>query len=156
MMNEPDSVKIAELRLARAEAWKPFALAMLVVAVIAAVTVLLTGGFIGIAANTLVSVLCLLPLLILMAPLVVGVVLGNWALGRADGAAVRRLFGLEQRAAEINQQVRTVSHAAGERVIGLAVVVERLAPLWDMFDVNESKESDNVAHPENPDQPAGA
>jgi hypothetical protein len=37
MMNEPDSVKIDEFKLARAESWKPFALAALIVAVITAV-----------------------------------------------------------------------------------------------------------------------
>lgn len=151
MMNEPDSVKIEELKLARAEAWKPFAIAMFVVIVIAALAILLTREHIGIAADLMVSILCLLPLMILMAPLVIGVVLGNWALGRADSMAVKQLFGLEVRAADVKEKAREGSRAVGERFIGFAALVERLAPLWDIFDVNEAKESDNVAHPQNPD-----
>jgi hypothetical protein len=152
MMNEPDSVKITELKLARAESWKPFAIALLVVVVIAALAAVLAREHIGIAANLMFSLLCLLPLVILMAPLVVGVVLGNWALGRADQIAVKQLFGLEQRAADINEKAREGSRAVGEKFIGIAAAVERLAPLWDIFDVREPKDSDNVAHPQSPDQ----
>jgi hypothetical protein len=152
MMNEPDSVKLAELKLARAESWKPFVIALLAVVAIAVLAAILAREHIGIAADLMFSILCLLPLVVLMAPLVVGVILGNWALGRADQIAVRQLFGLEQRAADINEKAREGSRAVGEKFIGVAAVVERLAPLWDIFDVREPKDSDNVAHPQSPDQ----
>ena len=152
MMNEPDSVKLTELKLARAESWKPFAIAVLVVLLIAVLASILAREHIGIAANLLVSLLCLLPLVIVMAPLVVGVILGNWALGRADQMAVKQLFGLEQRAADVKDKAREGSRAVGEKFIGIAAAVERLAPLWDIFDVREPKDSENVAHPQSPDQ----
>jgi hypothetical protein len=152
MMNEPDSVKLTELRLVRAESWKPFAIAILVVVVIAVLAAILAREHIGIAANLMVSLLCLLPLVILMAPLVVGIVIGNWALGRADQMAVKQLFGLERRASDINEKAREGSRAVGEKFIGVAAAVERFAPLWDIFDVREPKDSDNVAHPQSPDQ----
>lgn len=153
MMNEPNSIKLSELRLARAESWKPFAIAVFVVIVIAILAAILAREHIGIAANLLVSLLCLLPLVILMAPLVVGVFVGNWALGRADQIALKQLLGLEQRAADINEKAREGSRAVGEKFIGIAAAVERLAPLWDIFDVREPKDSDNVAHPQSPEQP---
>ena len=151
-MHEPDSVKITELKLARAESWKPFALGLVVVVVIAVLAAVLAREHIGIAANLMFSLLCLLPLIVLMAPLVVGVILGNWALGRADQMAVKQLFGLEQRAADINEKAREGSRAVGEKFIGIAAAVERFAPLWDIFDVREPKDSDNVAHPQSTDQ----
>lgn len=151
-MNEPDSVKLTELRLARAESWKPFAIAILVVLVIAVLAAILAREHIGIAANLMFSLLCLLPLVILMAPLVVGIVIGNWALGRADQMAVKQLFGLERRASDINEKAWEGSRAVGEKFIGVAAAVERLAPLWDIFDVRDPKDSDNVAHPQSPDQ----
>ena len=63
-MNEPDSVKLTELKLARAESWKPFAITVLVVLLIAVLASILAREHIGIAANLLVSLLCLLPLVI--------------------------------------------------------------------------------------------
>jgi hypothetical protein len=65
---------------------------------------------------------------------------------------VKQLFGLEQRAADINEKAREGSRAVGEKFIGIAAAVERLAPLWDIFDVREPKDSDNVAYPQSPDQ----
>lgn len=150
--NEIDSVKKAELKLARAEAWQPFALVAGVVAVIAAVVILLSGGHIAVATNTLLSILCLLPLLTLTAPLLIGVVVANFMLRRADKSAVRRLVGLEKQAASASGQAHRASRAAGEKFIGFAAAVERLSPLWDIFDTRE-KESENVAQPEDQNQP---
>lgn len=152
-MNEPDSVKLTELKLVRAESWKPFAIALLAVVVIAILVIILAREHIGIAADLMFSLLCLLPLLILMAPLVIGVMLGSWALGRADQMAVKQLFGIEQRAKDVKEKTREGSRAVGEKFVGIAAAVERLAPLWDVFDVREPKDSDNVAHPQSPEQP---
>lgn len=150
MMSESDPAKISEFASARRESWLLFAIMALGILAVAAVTILLTNAHVGIAANLLVSILCLIPLLLLMAPLVIGVFAGNWALTRADKAAVSQLLKLERQTAEVRHATQDAGRSAGKRIIGLAAAVERLAPLWDIFD-REAKERDHVANPSKPD-----
>lgn len=153
MMNTPDSATIQRQAAARRAAWQPFGIAVLVVAVLAAATLLLASGNIGVVTNTFVVVLCLLPLLVIALALVMAVALGIWAAGKADKAAVRALIKAEAATQTAKVKAQEGSVSIGKRFIGVASAVERLAPLWDIFDIKKKRGRGDDAQPEPPVNP---
>ncbi len=134
MMDEFESAKIGALAQARRRVWWPFAAVVLLVVFVTATAALLTVGNMSVVANTLLVTLCLLPMLLIMLLLVVGVFVGIWGLSRADKLTAQRLIQLERTAAETRGRVQTESISVGNRFIGFAAAIERLEPLWSVFD----------------------
>lgn len=137
MMNENDSDRMVTLAYARRKAWQPFVLIGLLVALIALLTALLAVEHVAVVANTLLVVLCLIPIMLLMLPLLVGVIVGIWGLSRADRAAVERLIKAEQAASDVRLRVQSGSKAVGSRFVYFAAAIERLEPLWRVFETEE-------------------
>lgn len=157
MMDEFESAKIHALAQARRRVWWPFAAMALLVAAVTAAVALLTVGNISVVTNTLFVTLCLLPTLLIMLLLVVGVFVGIWGLSRADKLTVQRLIKLERSAAEARGRVQTKSISVGNRFIGFAAVIERLEPLWSVFDPEDGvKGRSDAAQSKQSDQSSNA
>lgn len=137
MMNETDSDRMVAFAQARRKAWQPFVLVGLLVALIALSAALLAVEHIAVVANTLLVVLCLIPIMLLMLPLVVGVIVGIWGLSRADRAAAHRLIKAERAASDVRARVQSGSKAVGSRFVNIAAAIERLEPLWRVFETEE-------------------
>ncbi len=135
----PDAARLRELSGQRRHVWQLFLAGGVLFIAVMSVMIAAAGPHIGVLANLFVIALCLIPLLLVSFLLMIGVTAAIWGVGRLDESTVRQTVRAENAAADLTQRTRDVVRSGGSRLIGLSAAVERLAPLWRIFDSDETK-----------------
>ncbi|MBK9121931.1 MAG: hypothetical protein IPM16_02250 [Chloroflexi bacterium] len=150
----PDAARLRVLSGQRRRVWLLFLAGFAVFATVLTAVVAAAGPHIGVLANLVAITVCLVPLLLVSFAVMIGTAAAIWGVGRLDAAAVRQTARAENAAADLAERTRDVARAGGSRLIGLSAAVERLAPLWNIFDSEETKGDGDGAKRAADDTPA--
>lgn len=135
----PSAARLRVLSGQRRRVWLLFLAGFALFAAVMAAIVAAAGPHIGVLANLVAITVCLIPLLLVSFVFMIGTAAAIWGIGRLDSAAVRQTARAENAAADLADRTRDVARSGGSRLIGLSAAVERLAPLWNIFDSDETK-----------------